>query len=222
MSSRTRGPAATGADVGGATGAGRRRGPYAKSAGRRRQILDVALARFASRGYRAASLREIAADAGISLSTLMHHFPTKEDLLLATLGHRDEAGAVETPTSAANFPTAVLARARRNEDLRGLIEVYTVLCAEATTAGHPGSDYFVRRFTHLRQEYAGYFAELARQGRLRPGVDPERAATSLVALWDGLQLQWLHAPAQVDVARHLEDFLALVLRPAASPPDAPA
>ncbi|WP_434317767.1 hypothetical protein [Leifsonia sp. P73] len=41
----------------------RRRGPYAKSAERRQQIVDEAYCVFATRGYHGSSLREIAAAA---------------------------------------------------------------------------------------------------------------------------------------------------------------
>ncbi len=193
----------------------RRRGPYAKSAERRQAILDAAVRVFAARGFRATSLREVALAAGIGVSTLVHHFATKEDLLLATLHRRDEMGQPgSTRADGEQFLAFVLHRARSNVELRGLIELYTVVCAEATTADHPGTSYFTERFRLLREEYAGHFAELGSHGRLRPGVDPERAATSLVALWDGLQLQWLMEPERVDVARHLQDFLELVTVPA--------
>ena len=66
-----------------------RRGPYAKTAERRQQILDAARQVFASRGYQAGSMREVARVANMGLSTLMHHFNSKEDLLLALLERRD-------------------------------------------------------------------------------------------------------------------------------------
>ncbi|MVA76843.1 TetR/AcrR family transcriptional regulator [Auraticoccus sp. F435] len=122
-----------------------------------------------------------------------------------------DAGTLErAEADAGRFLELVLEQARGNESVRGLIELYTVVCAEATTEGHPGADYFRGRFARLRAGYAAHFTALAACGRLRPGVDPRRAATSLVALWDGLQLQWLLEPEEVDVAQHLSDFLRLV------------
>lgn len=190
-----------------------RRGPYAKSAGRRRAIVEAAMGVFAARGYRATSMREIASAAGLSLSTLTHHFPTKEELLLATLRRRDEPTDLEAEGDAERWLRQVLRRARDNEETRGLIELYTVLCAESTTANHPGAEYFVHRFHLLRDGYTSHFRQLRGSGRLRPGVDPAVAATSLVALWDGLQLQWLLEPDEVDVPAHLAAFLALVTTP---------
>lgn len=59
---------------------------------------------------------------------------------------------------------------------------------------------------------AADFRLLATHGLLREGVDPVRAATSLVALWDGLQLQALLDPS-VDVVECLRDYLDGILLP---------
>lgn len=188
----------------------RKRGPYAKSTERRQHIVDAARRVFAARGYHAGSLREVASVAEVSLSNLTHHFPAKEDLLLAVLEQRDGEGSAEV-VGAADFRERLLARARANESVPGLIALYAVLSAESTTMGHPGRGYFVSRFSSLREAYAAEFAVLQTAGRLRAGVDPQIAASSLVALWDGIQLQWLLQPETVDVTAHLSAFLDLII-----------
>src|SRR3954447_24931473 len=47
---------------------------------RRAAILDAALEVFSSRGYHAASIDEIAGEAGISKALIYEHFPSKKDL----------------------------------------------------------------------------------------------------------------------------------------------
>src|SRR3954466_15698445 len=47
---------------------------------RRAAILDAALEVFSSRGYHAASIDEIASEAGISKALIYEHFPSKKDL----------------------------------------------------------------------------------------------------------------------------------------------
>ena len=44
-------------------------------------------------------------------------------------------------------------------------------------------------------------------GQLRDGVDPQRAAAQMMAVWDGLQLQWLLDRSSVDVAAELADHV---------------
>lgn len=52
---------------------------------RRTLILDVARRHFAQKGYRGASLRAIAADAGVDVSLIGHYFGGKSPLLVATM-----------------------------------------------------------------------------------------------------------------------------------------
>lgn len=191
----------------------RRRGPYAKTAQRRQQILDAAIQVFTTRGYRAGSTREVARVANVSPSNLTHHFRTKEELLLAILERRD-AESPDQRTGTHDLAADVLAQARWNQTVPGLIALYTVLSAESVTEDHPGRDYFTERFTAVRRGFQEEFEKLRDAGRLRPGVDPRLAAASITALWDGIQLQWLLQPDEVDVVVHLEAFLNLILEPA--------
>jgi AcrR family transcriptional regulator len=51
----------------------------------RSQLLRVATRRFARQGFDSTSLQEIAEEVGIKKPSLLHHFPSKNDLLLAVL-----------------------------------------------------------------------------------------------------------------------------------------
>ncbi|GAB4100870.1 TetR/AcrR family transcriptional regulator [Sinomonas halotolerans] len=202
------------------------RGPYAKTAERRRQIAQAALEVFGARGYRGGTVQEVADRVGMSQTSVLHHFPTKAALLVAALEHRD-AIADESPGTGDRFAESVVRQAEHNEGAPGLIELYAVLCGESTTEGHPARTYFEERFERLRSEYAEELRHLAEAGRLRPGVDPETAGTTLLALWDGIQVQWLFAPAEIDMAATLKAYLDLIMLPApaapapAAPADAP-
>jgi len=59
--------------------------PESKAARTRRRILDAASHEFAVNGYGGASLRRIAAAAGLKVGSLYFHFPTKDDLVAAAL-----------------------------------------------------------------------------------------------------------------------------------------
>jgi AcrR family transcriptional regulator len=76
-----------------------------KSERSRRQVLDAALHLFAHQGYRATSVRDIAARADVSIGNLYHHFPDKEALFRALLDEYSEI------TGSRRFPfTRTLAR----------------------------------------------------------------------------------------------------------------
>ncbi|MBE4719120.1 TetR/AcrR family transcriptional regulator [Pseudarthrobacter sp. AB1] len=192
-----------------------RRGPYAKSAERRQAILVAAHAVFAAHGYRGGSLQDVADHLGMSQTSLLHYFPSKSDLLLAVLNWRDSntGDGITPPDPGEGLVDAVIRQTRFNEEIPGVIELYTVLCAESVTDGHPGREFFTERFDRLRGSYARRFTQLADEGRLRHGVEPEAAAASLIALWDGIQTQWLLSPDSVDMAKCLRGYLELIILP---------
>jgi AcrR family transcriptional regulator len=65
----------------------------------RAQVLNAALELFSHRGYRATSMRDIAAKAGVSTGNVYHHFKDKETIFLALLDQYWRA--IEDP----DFPT---------------------------------------------------------------------------------------------------------------------
>ncbi len=190
------------------------RGQYAKTPQRRQEILDAAFDVFAASGYRGGSLREIADRVGMSLPGLLHHFTTKSELLSGVLTIRDnqtrrEFGAVE------GIPGDELLRSyvrlmTGNQSARGLAELYCILSAEATAADHPAHDYFVQRYDHVVDLLERAFVDVEAQGHLRPGVTPRQAAIDVVALSDGIQLQWLLRPEVTSMGDSVRRYLELV------------
>ncbi len=176
---------------------------YAKGRAKRREILDQAMSLFGEAGYRGASLRVIATRCGISHTGLLHHFPTKEALLLAVLEHRDD---VDDEWLSLGGTTGV-GRLRRfaelavlNSSRRGIVELFTVVSAEATAADHPAHGYFVRRYENSVAGARLAYEQARLEGALRPGVDPDAAGRQLIALMDGLQVQWLLGDCAPDMA----------------------
>ena len=103
---------------------------------------------FSRGGYGDTSLSDIAAAVGVSKSTLLHHYPSKELLLSAVLAERDRAiqdragGALPERASDAlrDIPTGATVNAL---DEPGLIEVYAVLSCEAVPATRGKVMYFL-------------------------------------------------------------------------------
>jgi len=190
---------------------------YAKGRERREEILRVAGELFADRGYRGTSLTQIAQRAGLTDAGLLHHFPSKQSLLLAVLERRDEADGAEVRRAVGDTRTpieALVELCRRNAETPQLVQLFTVMAAESLDERHPGHQAFVERYRARRRGTAQLLADAQRAGLVDPGLDPDRLAAQVLAMFDGLQLQWLRDPDAVDMVGLLDEFLAR-LRPAA-------
>ena len=196
------------------------RGGYAKGRATRQEIIRTAILVFADVGFHGASLRDIAARVGISHPGLLHHFPNKAALLMAVLEYRDavdEESFADAAERGIDYFDALLGVVERNRLRRPLVELFASLSTEASSPDHPAHAYFERRYASLVADQAALLRERAARGGLAPGVDPEQAARTVVALMDGLQVQWLMSlgrpPAdRVDMAADLRGYLNLILR----------
>src|SRR4051794_40798075 len=134
-----------------------RRGTYAKGRERREAILAAANERFAARGFRGASLAAIAKQVGLTEAGVLHHFPSKEHLLLELLELRHEHDVeriVRTLEAHPVYLDALLALCRENQGTPGLVRLFTILAAESVDGGHPAHPWTVERYRDLRSRIA--------------------------------------------------------------------
>lgn len=178
---------------------------------RRLKLIEPALQAFAAHGFRGVSLATIAESAGISEPGLIHHFPTKADLLLAVLEHY-EAATLELVADAAersggSLEEAMLAVAAHHEQDPTFIRLFTVLAAESVQPEHPAHDWFVARYERVREGLARSIADEQAAGRFARELDPALAARQLIAMFDGIQLQYLLAGGALDLVSPLRALL---------------
>jgi AcrR family transcriptional regulator len=184
------------------------RGPYAKTEARRAEILSTALEAFSERGFQGSSLREIAAAVGLSQAGVLHHFSSKEALLAAVLAEKD---AVQVSHFENAHGVAVLDALRgvvaENLAQPGLIRLFTTLSAEAIHENHPAHQYFQLRYAGARELISGALAQGKADGDVRQDADVDMAAALLIAIMDGLQMQWL-LNEEFDMLAGFDTFLA--------------
>jgi AcrR family transcriptional regulator len=186
------------------------RGPYAKTSGRRQEIVGAAVEVFSAAGYHKGSLREVADRVGLSQAGLLHHFPSKEHLLQAVLNWRDDASGalIGTPLpDGVDLLRGLVLLAEYNASTPELVELHVVLSAEGTSADHPMHDYFVNRYAAVFDMVLKAFEHARAHGQLKPDVDSQSASRTVIALMDGLQVQWLLQRENVDMAADLRRYV---------------
>lgn len=196
------------------------RGPYAKSAQRSIDILDAATTVFATHGYHGGSLRDIARQLDVSLTSVVHHFGTKYELLEAVLERSDrttsgdEVFDFDDACAERGVVSATLERIDSSLERPELLRLFAILAAESSAPGHPAHDWFVSRYQRKTHDLAAAFSHDQNLGRIDARRDPVTLARLLLATWDGIQLQWLIDPA-ADMAQAMNAFFAGALPEAA-------
>jgi AcrR family transcriptional regulator len=177
---------------------------------RRAAILDRAAAHFAQSGFHGSNLAEIARDLGVAKGTLLHHFASKDAILLAVLSRRDATFVAPTAASSESATEQLLAlgRAARETEADGRLQsLYVVLSGEGSSPAHPAHEFFRGRFERVRGYLEGLLERVRLEGGLPADADIAHEALWLTAVWDGLQIQALFEPETIDVGRMLDDHI---------------
>ncbi|HEY5222290.1 MAG TPA: TetR/AcrR family transcriptional regulator [Microbacteriaceae bacterium] len=175
--------------------------PQARTAAKRERILEAAMSVFGTKGYNHGSLLEIAEQANMTHAGVLHHFGSKDQLLVAMLEYRDQADVAhlegQHPPIGKDLLLHLVETTKINSMRAGVVQTYAVLAAESVTENHPAQEFFRSRFTGLRGMIAEAFREMAPDD-----VDEAKlwqAASAVIGAMDGLQVQWLLDPDAVDM-----------------------
>ena len=185
---------------------------------RRKEILREATRLFGAYGYRGTSLAVIAEAVGLSEPGLLHYYPSKEELLQGVLEYRDLQGEEKYENllqagelQLTDVMEAIKGLVAENQTKETIVRLFTVLVGESVRADHPSHDYFVNRYKYARQRYIEVFTYFVESGQLKPNTNIEHLATFFIAMMDGLQIQWLLDPKNVNMADTFAAFLEIVV-----------
>ena len=170
--------------------------PRAGSEDKRERILNEAIALFGAHGYAGTSLADIATASAISKAGLLHHFSSKEELFARVLERRDQddfasvmgGGSIEDPWELLEAFVALVAH---NEAHRDLVAIYTATAMSVLDAEHPAHQWFAAHLTTSVTMIEDALERGKEAGTVRPEAPSRVIARSVVALSDGLQIQWL-------------------------------
>lgn len=183
-------------------------------------ILDSALRIFAAKGYAAANISEIAAEARVGKGTIYEYHQSKEDLFFAVF-----EDFVETSVSRG----VIDAESLEGDEIERLqmllksciqtcyyqIEAFNVSMEFWAAAGTPSlRDRFrtalLDLYDSLRSVIAEFIAAGKKTGIFRADVNEHNAAAGIVGSIDGLMLQaWLDR--KFDVLSVAEEYFELVI-----------
>jgi AcrR family transcriptional regulator len=152
-------------------------------------VLAVAQALFAERGYRGTSLRDIAKRIGIKAPSLLHHFPSKQQLYLAVLDKM-----FESLEDAAN--RIAWGRESRQERMRQAVgdtidfiashpDFVRIMWKEMADESGVGRQVLKRRLPPLFSTAVNFIFRGQRDGEFRSEIDPLHFMWSLNSITIG-------------------------------------
>ncbi|MFC9647782.1 TetR/AcrR family transcriptional regulator [Streptomyces sp. NPDC056937] len=163
----------------------------------RRTEIAEALVRVAGRqGLHAVGMRDVAAEAGVSLRLVQYYFETKEKLLLFGLQHLTGrfgervttrlTAAGGRPGPRATIEALLMVALPTDEESRTFHYVLTSYALLAVNDTALAAQPFIKDPDAAEDTVAGLLRQAREDGLLRPGVDPRREAAGLLAMSAGL------------------------------------
>jgi len=182
----------------------------------RAKILDAAAVVFARRGYEAAKVEEITVECGIAKGALYGHFASKEDLFQTILLEQVNRRISETAAQLApglSFRESILcildaswSSCRTDPTWSPLFAEFWALSSRSAWA----RDAAATLFDHCASALGLFLSDAKRQGLVRADLDVDRTCRLLLALNDGLVVQWQAQPASVDPGQFHEAMADMI------------
>jgi AcrR family transcriptional regulator len=163
---------------------------------RRTEIAEALVRVAARRGLHAVGMRDVAAEAGVSLRLVQYYFQTKEKLLLyglqhlaAGFGERVAArvrAAGDTPGPRAMIEAILIASLPTDEESRTFHLVYASYAVLAVTDGALAAQPFMKNPNAAEDTVADLLQQAQNAHLTRPDMDARLEAISLLAMSAGL------------------------------------
>lgn len=170
----------------------------------REKIIRAATESFAQKGFRGAKMADIAKAADLTEPGLLHHFPNKTHLLMEVLKERDridsERMRAALQRNGNHFLDAGIELVEHNQTVPGLVQLFNLMVAESVSPDHPAHGFFVERYQRERGHWVHAIAQAQQAGEVRSDIPAETLVVLIFAMMDGLQVQWLLEPENIDMA----------------------
>lgn len=188
----------------------------------REKLIEAAIECLQERGYARTTTRDVVAAAGSHLPAVNYHFGSKQRLLEDAVGEALRRWTATT-MSVANEASGADPRDRLHHSIARFLDTleadrpYLVAAVEAFAQSERSDELrtqLAETYAKLRVEVARSLQPASAAGSAEPSPAALNLASVLIALFDGLALQWLMepelAPEAAQVTRSLE-FLGAAL-----------
>ena len=170
----------------------------------REKIIQSAIESFAQNGFRGAKMADIAKAANLTGPGLLHHFPSKTHLLMEVLKERDRVDSEQMRATlqktGKHFLDAGIELVEHNQTVPGLVQLFNLLVAESISPDHPAHEFFIERYQRGREHWVQAITQAQQAGEVRSDISPATLAALIFAMMDGLQVQWLLEPENIDMS----------------------
>ena len=169
----------------------------AKGEARRELIVDAATRLVARNGSRGTNLAEIAAEAGVSQSGLLYHYPSKEVLLNAVLDRRDETEDEilwQDADAGLGILDVIADNVTRWASHSHTVGMHTVLVVENLGDDGVLHPRLASRYHLTVDRISSVLAAAQDRGEIRGDVDSRLKAIEIIAFINGLETAWLLDP----------------------------
>ena len=185
-------------------------------ADRRQLIIEAAIPIIGQRGYYGFSIKNLAKACGLTVAGVLHHFGSKEAILMAVLDYRErgdfeavwqglpfrDAKKLEA-FSLDEFKRLLRATVVRNSTRPETLRLGSMLRIEALYPGHPAFEFFRDRNQRALRTYTHMLT-----GKV---PEPAVAAAQVIALMLGLEILWLASPELLDFVGQWDQGLEKIL-----------
>jgi AcrR family transcriptional regulator len=182
---------------------------------RRRQILEAAMNVFSKKGFHAANVSDVAAEAGVSQGTIYWYFDSKDELLKAALLHffldfgQLTLDALDHCQNAAEKLQALgQSMELFAKDAEGFFTLFLSYWSSSSQREEAGL-WWIDLLVEYKDILVGIIEEGVNSGEFRP-VDAESLVWALMAAYDGLAAYLVLMP-EMDLQRVNQAFIDTLL-----------
>jgi AcrR family transcriptional regulator len=179
-------------------------------------IIEAAIPIIGRRGYYGFSIKSLAVACGLSVPGILHHFGSKQAILLAVLDYRERRDfeavwhglPFRDPEQLAGFSLPEVKHLLRETVVRSsqqadIVRLGSMLRTEALYPEHPAYEFFRDRNARSRATFTHMFT-----GKV---PSPHVTAAQVIALLLGLETLWLGNPDLIDLVEQWDQGIEKLL-----------